>query len=56
MAVDLLVPGGVLVNETSCLGHVTREDFLYMLLGGGRAKRARYSGSGNARGGVGTIR
>jgi 23S rRNA (cytosine1962-C5)-methyltransferase len=31
-AVDLLVPGGILVT-CSCSGHVTREDFLHMLSG-----------------------
>jgi 23S rRNA (cytosine1962-C5)-methyltransferase len=32
LAVDLLEPGGILVT-CSCSGHVTREDFLYMLVG-----------------------
>jgi 23S rRNA (cytosine1962-C5)-methyltransferase len=32
LAVDVLEPGGILVTS-SCSGHVTREDFLYMLLG-----------------------
>jgi 23S rRNA (cytosine1962-C5)-methyltransferase len=32
MAVELLEPGGILVTN-SCSGHVTREDFLYMLVG-----------------------
>ncbi len=32
LAVDVLEPGGVLVT-CSCSGHVSREDFLYMLLG-----------------------
>ncbi len=32
LAVDVLEPGGILVT-CSCSGHVTREDFLYMLLG-----------------------
>jgi len=32
MAVELLEPGGILVT-CSCSGHVTREDFLYMLVG-----------------------
>ena len=32
LAVDLLEPGGILVTS-SCSGHVTREDFLYMLVG-----------------------
>jgi 23S rRNA (cytosine1962-C5)-methyltransferase len=32
LAVDLLEPGGILVT-CSCSGHVSREDFLYMLLG-----------------------
>ena len=32
MAVDLLEPGGILVT-CSCSGHVSSEDFLYMLLG-----------------------
>jgi 23S rRNA (cytosine1962-C5)-methyltransferase len=31
-AVDLLEPGGILVT-CSCSGHVTREDFLFMLVG-----------------------
>ncbi len=32
LAVDVLAPGGILVT-CSCSGHVSREDFLYMLLG-----------------------
>jgi 23S rRNA (cytosine1962-C5)-methyltransferase len=32
LAVELLEPGGILVT-CSCSGHVTREDFLYMLVG-----------------------
>ena len=32
LAVDVLEPGGILVT-CSCSGHVTREDFFYMLLG-----------------------
>lgn len=32
LAVQLLTPGGILVT-CSCSGHVTREDFLYMLAG-----------------------
>lgn len=32
LAVDLLEPGGILVT-CSCSGHVTREDFLFMLVG-----------------------
>ena len=32
LAVDVLSPGGILVT-CSCSGHVTREDFLYMLVG-----------------------
>jgi 23S rRNA (cytosine1962-C5)-methyltransferase len=32
LAVDLLEPGSILVT-CSCSGHVTREDFLYMLVG-----------------------
>jgi 23S rRNA (cytosine1962-C5)-methyltransferase len=32
LAVGLLEPGGILVT-CSCSGHVTREDFLYMLVG-----------------------
>jgi 23S rRNA (cytosine1962-C5)-methyltransferase len=32
LAVELLAPGGILVT-CSCSGHVTREDFLMMLLG-----------------------
>ena len=32
LAVELLQPGGILVT-CSCSGHVTREDFLYMLVG-----------------------
>ncbi len=32
LAVDVLEPGGILVT-CSCSGHVSREDFLYMLLG-----------------------
>jgi 23S rRNA (cytosine1962-C5)-methyltransferase len=32
LAVGLLEPGGILVT-CSCSGHVTREDFLYMLIG-----------------------
>ena len=32
LAVDVLAPGGILVT-CSCSGHVTREDFLYMLVG-----------------------
>lgn len=32
LAVDVLDPGGILVT-CSCSGHVSREDFLYMLLG-----------------------
>lgn len=32
LAVDVLEPGGILVT-CSCSGHVTREDFLYMLVG-----------------------
>ncbi len=32
LAVDVLEPGGILVTS-SCSGHVTREDFVYMLLG-----------------------
>jgi 23S rRNA (cytosine1962-C5)-methyltransferase len=32
LAVNLLEPGGILITN-SCSGHVTREDFLYMLLG-----------------------
>jgi 23S rRNA (cytosine1962-C5)-methyltransferase len=32
LAVTLLEPGGILVTN-SCSGHVTREDFLYMLVG-----------------------
>ena len=32
LAVDVLQPGGILVT-CSCSGHVTREDFLYLLLG-----------------------
>lgn len=32
MAVELLEPGGILVT-CSCSGHITREDFLYMLVG-----------------------
>jgi 23S rRNA (cytosine1962-C5)-methyltransferase len=32
LAVDVLEPGGILVT-CSCSGHVTREDFLHMLLG-----------------------
>jgi 23S rRNA (cytosine1962-C5)-methyltransferase len=32
LAVSLLEPGGILVT-CSCSGHVTREDFLYMLVG-----------------------
>jgi 23S rRNA (cytosine1962-C5)-methyltransferase len=32
LAVDVLEPGGILVTN-SCSGHVTREDFLFMLLG-----------------------
>ena len=32
LAVDLLEPGGILVS-CSCSGHVTREDFIYMLVG-----------------------
>lgn len=32
LAVDVLEPGGILVT-CSCSGHVTREDFLFMLLG-----------------------
>ena len=31
-AVDVLEPGGILVT-CSCSGHVTREDFLHVLLG-----------------------
>ncbi len=32
LAVNVLEPGGILVT-CSCSGHVTREDFLYMLVG-----------------------
>ena len=32
LAVDVLEPGGILVTS-SCSGHVSREDFLFMLLG-----------------------
>jgi 23S rRNA (cytosine1962-C5)-methyltransferase len=32
LAVDVLEPGGILVT-CSCSGHVSREDFLFMLLG-----------------------
>jgi 23S rRNA (cytosine1962-C5)-methyltransferase len=32
LAVDVLAPGGILVT-CSCSGHVSREDFLYMLVG-----------------------
>ncbi len=32
LAVDILEPGGILVT-CSCSGHVTREDFLFMLIG-----------------------
>lgn len=32
LAVDLLTPGGILIT-CSCSGHVTREDFTYMLVG-----------------------
>ncbi len=32
LAVDVLEPGGILVT-CSCSGHVTRDDFLYLLLG-----------------------
>jgi 23S rRNA (cytosine1962-C5)-methyltransferase len=32
LAIDVLEPGGILVT-CSCSGHVSREDFLYMLLG-----------------------
>jgi 23S rRNA (cytosine1962-C5)-methyltransferase len=32
LAVDVLEPGGILVT-CSCSGHVTRDDFLFMLLG-----------------------
>jgi len=32
LAVDVLEPGGILVTN-SCSGHVTREDFLHMLVG-----------------------
>ena len=32
LAVALLEPGGILVT-CSCSGHVSREDFLYMLVG-----------------------
>jgi len=32
MAIDVLEPGGILVT-CSCSGHVSREDFLFMLLG-----------------------
>ena len=32
LGVSLLEPGGILVT-CSCSGHVTREDFLYMLVG-----------------------
>ena len=38
LAVDLLEPGGILVT-CSCSGHVTREDFLHMLVGVAEAKR-----------------
>ena len=32
LAVEVLAPGGILVT-CSCSGHVSREDFLYMLVG-----------------------
>ena len=42
LAVDVLEPGGILVT-CSCSGHVTREDFLFMLLGVAQQIEARHS-------------